>query len=178
MLWLASYDPKHLPQSERLPERLHRISPEDGTNPSGRSSHTSQAGSKVVIDFILTELLLKSPQLRFGTDHHRLHASDFCAIFHVLFRHTIAVARVMSAACVNPRRAGYLEIGPALPHGTCDWQLRQWLQRFHRVHFVDDEAKAIAKIYYRGVNCRSGWGVKNQTYRIFLATDAERVTFK
>src|SRR5258707_6662711 len=135
------------------------------------SSQTSQARSKVAIDFVLTEPLLKSPKLRIGVDHHQLHVSDLREILHVLCRHTIAVARVMSAACVNPRRAGCLEIGPALPHGTSDWQLRQWLQRFHRIHFVDDEAKAISKINHRSIDCRSGWRVKNQTYRIFLATD-------
>ena len=71
---------------------------------NGLTSQTPKARSKVVINFILTELLQKAAQLRIGVDHHQLHASDLREIFHVLCRHTIAVARVMSAACVNPRK--------------------------------------------------------------------------
>src|SRR5260370_16656923 len=96
-------------------------------------SQTPQGRSEVVIDFVLTEIPFEIAQLRIGVDHHQLHACDVREILHVLCRHTIAVARVMSPTCVNPRCASCLEIRPALPHGTRDGPLRQRLHPFHSI---------------------------------------------
>ena len=90
----------------------------------------------MVINFVLTEILLNV--LRIGVHHHQLHASNLREILHVLLSHN-SCSPYDERRPRNPRRAACLEIGPALPHGTCDRQLRQWLQGFHRIHFVYDE---------------------------------------
>src|SRR5689334_14616099 len=79
---------------------------------------------------------------------------------------------------INPPRTCGLEVGQAFPDGTSDRQLRQWLQRSHGVHLVNDEPKTIAQIDDGSINGPPGRRIENQTYRIFLTANTERMNFK
>ena len=81
----------------------------------------------------------------------------------------------MRTAGINPRGARVLEIRTALPHGLRYRQLGHRLFRLHDIYFVDEQTETIAEIHQRRVQRRSGGRVENQTRRISLAADAERM---
>ena len=59
---------------------------------------------------------------RVGVDTHHFDAGYFGEVFEVFDGEGLAEAGVMRSACINPRRAGVLEIRTALPHGLGDGQ--------------------------------------------------------
>ena len=103
----------------------------------------AEASIQVVVDFVVAEVLFEFGEAGVAVDGNQFDARNIREVFQDFCGHRITVAGVVSPSGEDPRMAGGLEIGLALPDGARDGEFGQFGMS-DRFDVVDEKPESVA----------------------------------
>src|SRR5271165_4185397 len=143
----------------------------------GTKSSGPKTLGQIIVDVVGAQILLQAGNGGPLADPDELDVRDGREILEHFGRHAIAKAGVMRAAREDPGGAGRLEVGFAFPNRAGDRKFRQrWMA--DRRDLVHEQAEPGAEIDQAGVERRPCGRVEDESHRILLAADRQRVNLE